>query len=124
MKNQIAKKSKITASFGHRQPATVWWGKFVYHSIPLVIGVAENNAICRLEFAAGKTLASILAAWQKAWPGTEFIADSKAVAPFVKKIMSGGPLNLMMIGTEFQCAIWKNLLALPPGKVVMDSTVT
>lgn len=118
MKSQAMKKPKITAYFRKKQPFSVRWGSLTYDGIPLLIGVTEDGAVCRLEFAAGKTQAGILARWKKAWPGTEFTADSKAVAPFVKKITSGGALNLMMVGTEFQCAVWENLLAIPSGKVI------
>ena len=52
--------------------------------------------------------------WGKIWKRTAFIRDQKAVAPAVKAILDGESQPLAMVGTDFQCEVWKNLLAIPP----------
>ena len=118
MKQAKALKHKITAVFGQKPPAVMHWGMMDFDAIPLAIGITDKGEICRVEFAAGKTKAGMLAEWKKAWPKTEFQHDPKAIAPQIKKITMGGALNLRVIGTEFQCEIWKNLLRIPMGEVI------
>jgi O-6-methylguanine DNA methyltransferase len=117
MKKSAANK-KLSVSFERRPPKLVRWGSFTYQSIPLAIGVTEGDAICRVAFTRGKTPASVQASWKKAWPKTKFVRDQKGVQPFVKKIEAGEDARFAMIGTEFQCAVWQNLLRIPEGEVV------
>lgn len=118
MKNKHIAKRKMTVSYGKKPPETIRWGMMDYDGISLALGISEKGAICRLEFADGKNQTAILSSWKKSWPCTEFKHDPKAVATTAQKITKGSSLNLQMIGTEFQCTIWKNLLKIPSGKAV------
>jgi O-6-methylguanine DNA methyltransferase len=89
-----------------------------YGAIPLVIGITNSDAVCRLAFARAKILRSVPAAWKKSWAQTTFIHDEKAIAPIVKALNGNRHVKLEMIGTVFQCAVWRNLLAIPSGDVV------
>jgi O-6-methylguanine DNA methyltransferase len=118
MRNQSAQNRKLSVSFDRQAPKKVRWGSFTYDSIPLAIGITEDDAICRIGFRRGKNPASLPAAWKKAWPRTEFVRDQKAVAPFVKKIEASDRIRISLTGTAFQCAVWRNLLEIPRGEVV------
>ena len=118
MKNQSSANRKVNVSFGKRQPQTVRWGLCSYDKIPLLVGVTEEGAVCRVAFANGLPPLKVVQDWSKAWKRTAFIRDHKAVAPAAKAILEGNSQPLMMVGTEFQCDVWKNLLAIPAGTVV------
>lgn len=113
-------KSGLSVSYTRKPPAKVLWSEFVYDAIPLKIAVTEDGAICRVEFTkGGKThSAAQKRNWQKNWPATKFIRDPAVAKSLTKKMKQGEKLDILMIGTEFQCTVWKNLLAIPEGEVV------
>lgn len=111
--------STLDVSTAAKPPVLVRWGLFRYHSIGLVIGITEQGRVCRLTFANEAAVRSAgPAKWEREWPRTEFVKDAKAVAPFVKKILLGGKLPILLVGTEFQRAVWRGLLSVPYGQVV------
>lgn len=109
---------KLSASFAPCPPFLVRWGTGAYRDIPLMVGITGKGEICRLTFARGRLSRSIPSAWEKAWPRTEFIRDQKAIAMVMDKIAAGAKLRLLMVGTAFQCAVWRSLLAIPEGETV------
>ena len=118
MKQNHKSSRKITASYRQRAPHTVFWGKLTYDDIPLMIGVTDMGDVCRLSFVEGETLTSKLDEWKKAWKRTKFQRDQNRVAEAIDNIQSHKPLSLAMVGTEFQCAIWENILAIPSGETI------
>jgi methylated-DNA-[protein]-cysteine S-methyltransferase len=83
-----------------------------------MIGIAEDNAICRISFAKKTDVPAILREWKKEWPETEFTRDDGVIAMFARQIDSGVLPALRMTGTPFQHAVWKALLDVPPGETV------
>lgn len=118
MAKPVAKDRKISISFGRKPPASVRWGSFSHGAIPLVIGVTEDGAVCRVSFTRGASVNAVPTEWKKAWKSTKFIHDPKAVSPAVKAMAKADPMKLTMVGTPFQCAVWQNLLNIPRGEVI------
>jgi O-6-methylguanine DNA methyltransferase len=116
--------SKLThVAFERQPPRLVRWGFHASPFEPLMIGVTEDGVLCRIEFAHGRKAYVILDDWATAWPQTEFVKDEKATRPILKKIIgqggkNGGSIKLQMTGTEFQLAVWKELLKVPAGETI------
>jgi O-6-methylguanine DNA methyltransferase len=109
---------RLKASFVRQPPPIVRWGFCAYGTLTLVVGVTEKGAICRLSFARSTKRRSAPSLWKKSWPNTEFARDGKVVAPVARALGAGGEIDLLMVGTEFQGKIWRNLLDIPYGEVV------
>ncbi len=73
----------------------------------LVVGLTEKNEICRVSFLRNKKTAEVIAGWRKEWPKTDFIRG-KSAAHVTKKVL--------LVGTDFQCAVWRALAKIPFGK--------
>jgi AraC family transcriptional regulator of adaptative response/methylated-DNA-[protein]-cysteine methyltransferase len=108
-------------SFERQPPRLVRWG---FHASPLqnlMIGIADDGVLCRIEFAKNRKPAAILKEWQKVWPHTEFVADKKATAAALNAFLGAtgkSALAIRMTGTPFQQKVWKELLKVPAGEVI------
>ncbi|HUY68706.1 MAG TPA: methylated-DNA--[protein]-cysteine S-methyltransferase [Alphaproteobacteria bacterium] len=114
--------SRLTkVTFEQQPPRLVRWGFHATSLQYLMIGVTDDGVLCRIEFAKNRQPAAIMAAWQKAWPRTEFAKDQKATGDLVANLLGkkkGAGIALRMIGTPFQLKVWKELLKVPPGETV------
>ena len=113
------KPSKI--AFGKQPPRLVRWGFHPSSCNPLMIGVTESGALCRIGFARGRDAAAILGEWKKAWPKTEFVRDAKTTARIARQISGDAApsaLKVQMTGTDFQQKVWKELLKVRAGETV------
>jgi O-6-methylguanine DNA methyltransferase len=72
----------------------------------ILVGLTKNNEICRAAFLRKNKAAKIIAGWRKEWPKTEF----KKSAVRVKNN------KVLLVGTNFQCAVWRALAKIPFGK--------
>jgi AraC family transcriptional regulator of adaptative response/methylated-DNA-[protein]-cysteine methyltransferase len=63
------------------------------------------------------------------WPNAAYVEDAAAIAPYVGRIFDRArwtcdqPLNVVLIGTDFQVRVWQSLLKIPFGKAVTYSDV-
>ncbi|MBD8651743.1 bifunctional helix-turn-helix domain-containing protein/methylated-DNA--[protein]-cysteine S-methyltransferase [Rhizobium sp. CFBP 13726] len=63
------------------------------------------------------------------WPNAAYVEDKEATAPYIGRIFNRGqwsadrPLNVVLIGTDFQLKVWQSLLKIPFGKAVTYSAV-
>ena len=63
-----------------------------------------------------------LADMRKRWPNAELREDSMVTAPYAGRIFDPSrwqadrPLNVVMIGTDFEVRVWRTLLKIPMGK--------
>ncbi|WP_430251044.1 methylated-DNA--[protein]-cysteine S-methyltransferase [Neorhizobium sp. DAR64860/K0K1] len=63
------------------------------------------------------------------WPNAAYVEDREATAPYIGPIFDRGqwtadrPLNVVLIGTDFQLKVWQSLLKIPFGKAVTYSAV-
>ncbi len=93
---------------GRNPPKRVAWRAAKTYAGNLMIGATEKGDICRTAFLCGTKPADVLKRWQKSWPKTDFYKDKKrsvAACPAV-----------FLVGTAFQCAVWRALAAIPFGQ--------
>lgn len=99
------------------------------HSTPfgeLFVAKTERGVCCAgfTEFSSAEEL---LAQIQTRWPLAEYRWDTSATQTVVETMFNdsrnyaNGPLSLHIAGTNFQMAVWKALLNIPPGVVTSYS---
>lgn len=94
-----------------RQPSLVLYSRWPSSPAgPLLIGIDETGALCRLSFLRGRTRSAVLEAWASEWPKTAF----HAAKPTPKRL----PKNVLLVGSAFQIKVWKQLLKIPIGKTI------
>jgi O-6-methylguanine DNA methyltransferase len=108
-------------------PQDVVWGILPdRHVGRVMVGLTPQRAICRVAFAADKDELAILQEWQQAWPKTNFQADAQLTAE-MRLLFAGEkikqPIDILMVGTAFQQAVWQAMLAIPAGQVLSYGTV-
>jgi O-6-methylguanine DNA methyltransferase len=118
MKRSSLKQATHRISFGKRPPDIARFGFCSYQDIPLAVALTADGAVCRVDFVKGKPSKDVMPQKWKKWKNTRFTYDPKAIEPVAKKISSGSALDLEIIGTDFQCAVWRNLLAIPHGETL------
>jgi len=110
--------SKLKTSFQQQPPRLVRWGFHPSSFLPVMIGIMQDDTVCRIEFARGRKAAAILKDWAEAWPCSMFVEDQKKTAIAMRKLTGKGEdIKLVMIGTPFQHAVWKELQKIPKGEV-------
>jgi len=63
------------------------------------------------------------------WPNASYVEDMGATAPYAARIFdpacwrSDQPLNVVLIGTDFQVRVWQALLRIPMGKACSYSSI-
>jgi AraC family transcriptional regulator of adaptative response/methylated-DNA-[protein]-cysteine methyltransferase len=55
--------------------------------------------------------------FQKLWPRAQFRHDPEATGRIVKRIFTGGEVDLHLIGTNLQIKVWEALMRIPAGAV-------
>lgn len=99
--------------------------------VPIVYGVHDTplgpmlvaktaRGVCRAEFLEGSEQ-SVVAELKSAWPYSQISENPAMTAAVIEafftgaKTMRSGPLSLHVAGTNFQIAVWRALLKIPPG---------
>lgn len=93
-----------------------------------VFTATTPRGVCRLEFldGAGESApanpVAPLDAVCRDWPHAALVRDDRVAGTTVARIFGAGanvdrPLSLHVRGTNFQVAVWRALLAIPPGEV-------
>lgn len=91
----------------------------------LFIAVTDRG-VCRAAFVEDEG-ASALAALQLDWPlatcAHDPAATKRVVDTMFERRAAGQPLSLYVTGTNFQVAVWRALLAIPPGRATSYSRI-
>jgi len=93
-------------------PERVGWNIATSPTGKLVVGMTEKGEICRIGFLHRNVVSKILAGWRKKWPQTEFYQRQKSAI----NIQNLANVPVLLIGTPFQCAVWKALAKIPFGQ--------
>jgi len=78
------------------------------------------RGICRLAFLAAEEPRALLAA---EWPAATLVEDAVGAAERLARafphagVQVGAPLSVLVHGSDFQLAVWRALVELPPGSV-------
>jgi len=84
---------------------------------------ASSRGVCRAAFLEFTNLTQQLAELQNEWPLADLSRNQTTTARIVKAMFgkprnAPQPLSLYVQGTNFQIAVWRALLRIPPGQVV------
>lgn len=104
-----------------------------FHPCPfgLAVIVATDRGVCGLGFCDATTAeegSPALDDLMRRWPAAEFTAAPERTAPIVKSIFApaqsrGKPLDLVMIGSDFEIRVWDALLKIPAGRACTYSDI-
>jgi AraC family transcriptional regulator of adaptative response/methylated-DNA-[protein]-cysteine methyltransferase len=86
------------------------------------------RGICALAFLDPETEAEAVAWLAAQWPRATLRRDEAATAPLAARLYppageEARPLRLVLRGTNFQVAVWRALMAIPPGVLVSYQAV-
>lgn len=95
------------------------------HSTPLgpMFVAVTQRGVCRAEFIGFNTVEALLDDLHNAWPLSSIKESMPATRHAIDAFFSQhaasrqGPLSLHVAGTNFQLAVWRALLKIPPGAV-------
>lgn len=101
------------------------------HSTPLgrIFVAITRRGVCRAEFMGFNRVEELLDNLHNAWPFSSIKENipstSHAIGAFFSSHADSGhgPLSLHVSGTNFQIAVWRALLAIPPGAVASYAQV-
>lgn len=102
-----------------------------FHPSPFgqVLVMATDKGLAGLGFADPGEETSALEDMCERWPAAVFVQDQEATAQFAgrvfdpKKWQEDQPLNIVMIGTDFEIRVWQTLLKIPMGKATTYSDI-
>ncbi len=95
---------------------------------PMFVAVTQRG-VCRAEFMGVNRLEELLDDLQDAWPlssiGQSIGSTRRVVEAFFDSgsVSGNAPLSLHVAGTNFQIAVWRALLTIPPGAVASYTQV-
>ena len=99
--------------------------RYGYHDSPFgdCLLMASERGICGLAFTAPEDRQSALDHLGRGWERAKMVRDESATAPLAGLIFAAPrdraakapPLRLLVRGSRFQLAVWRALLAVPPG---------
>jgi AraC family transcriptional regulator of adaptative response/methylated-DNA-[protein]-cysteine methyltransferase len=105
--------------------------RYGFHPSPFGIGLVmtTERGLAGLAFADLGGESAALADMTRRWPNAAYLEDADATAPYIGRIFDRSqwstdrPLNVVLIGTDFQVRVWQSLLKIPFGKAVTYSSV-
>ena len=92
-----------------------------------VFVASTDRGICRVSFAAARDVEAEKDALRRSWRRAVLETDEPQAASLARTIFSApfdpeaGPLTVHVRGTNFQLAVWRALLRIPPGAVTTYS---
>ena len=103
-------------------PTRIHWGCHDTPFGPILVGM-NDEGLWRIEFTSGYGIGFDLGKWQKEFPETEFIPDSKLTASVASRFSQMNPwkwgsVSLAVYGTAFQMQVWKAMLQVKPGEAM------
>lgn len=100
------------------------------HDTPLgrMFVAVTRRGVCRMVFLDDDDEAYALDDLRKNWPQAELGRNDQASAQVINTLFSDaggqeGPLSLQVEGTNFQIAVWRALLSIPPGRLASYSQI-
>ena len=101
------------------------------HSTPLgpLLAAVTQRGVCRAGFVDFSSVEEQLDDLHKTWPLSAIQASTQATRHVIDALFSReaaskpGPLSLYVTGTNFQIAVWRALLKIPPGTLASYAQV-
>jgi AraC family transcriptional regulator of adaptative response/methylated-DNA-[protein]-cysteine methyltransferase len=104
---------------------------FGFHPCPFgtALVMATERGLCGLAFAdLGKEKAA-LNDMRRRWPKAKYVEDAARTAPLARRIFdrklwrTDRPLQVVLIGTDFEVRVWQTLLRIPIGQATTYSDI-
>jgi len=100
-----------------------------FHPSPFgkALVIVAPLGLAGLGFADEGEEAATLAVMTRRWPKATFVEDEARTAPVAARIFEPSqwsadrPLNIVMIGTDFEVRVWRTLLKIPMGRATTYS---
>ncbi|EFO32255.1 O6-methylguanine-DNA methyltransferase [Roseibium sp. TrichSKD4] len=107
---------------------TVFYG---FHPCPFgsVLIMATDKGLAGLAFADLGEETDAFEDMASRWPAAAYVEDMAQTAPYAKRVFEPGnwqqdqPLNVVLIGTDFEIRVWQTLLRIPMGRVTTYSDI-
>jgi AraC family transcriptional regulator, regulatory protein of adaptative response / methylated-DNA-[protein]-cysteine methyltransferase len=105
--------------------------RYGYHPSPFgeAIVVATDRGLAGLGFVDGGDRNHALADMRRRWPRASYVEDPAGTAPFASRIFDPSrwqaeqPLQVVLIGTDFEVRVWQTLLRIPLGRATTYSDI-
>lgn len=105
--------------------------RFGFHPSPFgeAILVASGRGLAGLGFVNGADRGVALADMQRRWPKASYLEDAASTAALAERIFDPSqwqaerPLNIVLIGTDFEVRVWRTLLRIPLGRATTYSGI-
>ena len=104
-----------------------------FHPCPfgLALIVATDRGVCGIGFCDAQTVedgSPALDDMKRRWPAARFTEAPERTEPYAKSIFApvpsrGKPLDLVMIGSDFEIRVWDALLKIPAGRACSYSDI-
>ncbi|TYC54170.1 methylated-DNA--[protein]-cysteine S-methyltransferase [Rhodobacterales bacterium] len=102
-----------------------------FHPSPFgqVLVMATEKGLAGMGFADEGGEAEALEDMSRRWPAARFVSDPKGTARYARRVFDPAewqqdqPLNIVMIGTDFEIRVWQALLKIPMGRATTYSDV-
>lgn len=95
----------------------------------LVLLVTTDYGLAGLAFCDAEGIEAARDDMQGRWPQAQFIRDDRIIAPLAKRIFDPTrwdptqPVQIVLIGTDFEIKVWQTLLSIPLGKATTYGTL-
>lgn len=105
--------------------------KYGYHPSPFgeaLVFITERG-LAGMAFSDERRSKACFDDMIRRWPHATFVEDEGATAPYIARIFnpeewqSEQPLQVVLLGTDFQVRVWKSLLKVPFGQAVTYSDI-
>lgn len=105
--------------------------EYGFHSTPLgnMFVAVTRRGICRLAFVDYSCADQVLAELSKEWPKGTLVSSDRSTSYVIEALFREptdglrSPISLHVLGTNFQLAVWRALLRIPPAKLATYSQV-
>jgi AraC family transcriptional regulator, regulatory protein of adaptative response / methylated-DNA-[protein]-cysteine methyltransferase len=102
-----------------------------FHPSPFgtALVIATDRGLAGLAFADAGEEAAALADMQRRWPAATYVENAGQTAPLAQRIFDPAlwradrPLNVVLIGTDFEVRVWQTLVRIPMGKATTYSGI-
>lgn len=102
---------------------------FVPSPFGLALPIVNERGLCGLAFCDEGGEAAAFADMQRRWPQARYLRDPARIAPVARRIFQQDawqpdqPLNVFLIGTDFEIRVWQTLLRIPMGRATTYSSI-
>ncbi len=105
--------------------------RYAFHASPFGVALVmmTERGLAGLAFADPGREQSAFADMKARWPRATYVEDEAATAPYARRIFDrttwrpDQPLQIFMIGSDFEIRVWETLLKLPLGKATTYSDI-